>query len=205
MIVGGSTLAGSSKKARKMYLQMVQSIQILGRPSKATRVDNPAISFIEEDARRLHHPHDDALVISLSIADFNTRRVLVDNGSSADILYYPAFQQMKIHKECLLPLDTPLVRFGGTMVFLVGTVTLSVTIRTYTHQLTKELVFLFVDYSYAYNAIIGRPMLNAWRAATSIYHLLVKFPIEYGIGEAHGDQMEGRECYVAMLEMNDHL
>ena len=84
-------LASSSKKARKMYLQMVQSIQILGRPSKATRVDNPAISFIEEDARRLHHPYDDALVISLSIADFNTRRVLVDNGSSADILYYPAF------------------------------------------------------------------------------------------------------------------
>ena len=198
-------LAGSSKKARKMYLQMVQSVQILGRPSKVTRVDNPAISFTEEDVRRLHHPYDDALVINLSIADFNTRRVLVDNGSSADILYYPAFQQMKIYKECLLPLDMPLVKFGGTMVFLVGTVTLSVTIGTYTHQLTKEVVFLVVNYSHVYNAIIGRPMLNAWRAAMSIYHMLVKFPIEYGIGEARGDQMEGRECYVAMLEMNDHL
>ena len=112
---------------------------------------------------------------------------------------------MKIHKECLLPLDTPLVRFGGTMVFIVGTVTLSVTIGTYTHQLTKDVVFLVVNYSSAYNAIIGRPMLNAWKAATSIYHLLVKFPTEYGIGEACRDQMEGRECYVAMLEMNDHL
>ena len=44
-------------------------------------------------------PHDDALVINLTIADFNTLRVLVDNGSSADILYYPTFQQMRIGKE----------------------------------------------------------------------------------------------------------
>ena len=51
VIVGGNTMAGSSKKARKTYLQMVQSIQISVRPPKMTRVDNLAISFIEEDAR----------------------------------------------------------------------------------------------------------------------------------------------------------
>ena len=66
-------MAGSSKKAKKMYLCMVHSIQISGWPSKATRLDNPAISFSEEDVRQLHHPHDNALVINLSIADFNTR------------------------------------------------------------------------------------------------------------------------------------
>ena len=82
-------MAGSSKKARKTYLWMVQSIQISGRLHKTTSVDNPVINFTEEDARRLHHPHDDALVINLLIADFNTQQVLVDN---ADILYYPAFQ-----------------------------------------------------------------------------------------------------------------
>ena len=69
----------------------MQSVQISGRPLKATTINNPAIGVTEEDARRLHHLHDDALVISLSIADFNTRRVLVDNGSSTNILYYPAF------------------------------------------------------------------------------------------------------------------
>ena len=85
-------MAGSSKKARKTYLRMVQNVQPFGRPPKATKVDNSTIYFTKEDARRLHHPHDDALVISLSIVDFNTRPVLVDNGSSADILYYPTFQ-----------------------------------------------------------------------------------------------------------------
>ena len=53
--------------------------------------DEPAIIFTDEDARRLHHPHDDAIVITLIIANYTTRRVLVDKGSSADILYYLAF------------------------------------------------------------------------------------------------------------------
>ena len=57
------------------------------------------IEFLEEDARRLHHPHDDALVVSIRVGDYNMHRVLVDNGSSIDILYYPAFQQMRIDKE----------------------------------------------------------------------------------------------------------
>ena len=62
-------------------------------------IENPIIGFSEEDARRLHHPYDDALVVSIRVGDYNTHQVLVDNGSSVDILYYPAFQQMRIDKE----------------------------------------------------------------------------------------------------------
>ena len=198
-------MAGSSKKARKMYLQMVQSVQISRRLPKVTRVDGPAISFTEEDARQLHHPHDNALVVSLSIASFNTRQVLVDNGSSTNIVYYLAFQQMMVNKEHPMPSDTPLVEFSGIKVFPVGTITLLVTIGKYPQQLTKEINFLFVDYSSAYNVIIGRPTLNAWRAATSTYYMLVKFSMKYRIGEARGDQIAACECYIAMLEMDDHL
>ena len=57
----------SSKKARKMYLCMLQSVQISGWPKKVTRIDNLAINFTEEDTRQLHHPYDNALVISLSM------------------------------------------------------------------------------------------------------------------------------------------
>lgn len=67
VIVGGNTMVWSSKKARKMYLCMVQSVQISGWPTKVTRIDNLAINFTEEDIRQLHHPHDNALVISLSM------------------------------------------------------------------------------------------------------------------------------------------
>ena len=59
-------------------------------------MDEPAITFTDADAKRVHHPHDDAIVITLLIANYMTRKVLVDNGSSVDILYYPAFQQMRL-------------------------------------------------------------------------------------------------------------
>ena len=92
MIVGGTVAAGSSKKARKTYLKMVHRVQLTGSVPKMLRIDNPVIGFSEDNARRLHHPHDNALVVSLQIEDYNMHRVLVDNGSSADILYYLAFQ-----------------------------------------------------------------------------------------------------------------
>ena len=57
--------------------------------------------FTDKDAERVHHPYDDAIVITLLIADYTTRRVLVDNGSSVDILYYLAFEQMRLGKNIL--------------------------------------------------------------------------------------------------------
>ena len=48
--------------------------------------------FSKEDARGVKQPHDDPLVILLMIEGFNIRRILVDNGSSADIIYLSTFQ-----------------------------------------------------------------------------------------------------------------
>ena len=92
MIIGGIAGTRSSKNARKTYLRMVQNVQLTGLVPKIARRDSPVIRFSEENARRLHHPHDDALVVSVRVEDYNVHRMLVDNGSSADILYYPAFQ-----------------------------------------------------------------------------------------------------------------
>ena len=112
---------------------------------------------------------------------------------------------MRINKERFLPSDTSLVGLGGTKVFLVGTITLPVTIGTYPQQLTKEISFLVANCFSTYNTIIGRPTLNAWKVTKSIYHLLVKLSTEYEIGDARGDQMAARECFIPMLEIDDHL
>ena len=66
---------------------MVQNIKLMGFVLKIARIDNPVIGFTEEDARRLHYPNDDALVVSIQVGDYNTYQILVDNESSADILY----------------------------------------------------------------------------------------------------------------------
>ena len=91
VIIGG-TSAGQSSKSRKMYLKVVQNVQLSGRSPRMSGADKLAITFTDEDAGKIHHPYDDAIVITLLIADYTTRRVLVDNGSSVDILYYLALQ-----------------------------------------------------------------------------------------------------------------
>ena len=57
--------------------------------------------------------------------------ILVDNGSSMDILYYPTFQQMGIDRGRLIPTNALLVGFGGIRVFPLGTVTLSIMVDDY--------------------------------------------------------------------------
>ena len=71
---------------------------VVQRPSKNVHLDDQVISFSEEDTRGTHQPHDDALVVTINIVGFTTRRVMIDNGSSANILYLPAYQQMKLDK-----------------------------------------------------------------------------------------------------------
>ena len=88
---------------------------------------------------------------------------------------------------------------------LLGVVTLSVMVDNYPQQVTKNVMFLVVDCSSAYNAILGRPTLNSWKAITLTYHLMIKFPTKYGVGELCGNQVAARECYIAMMEMDDHL
>ena len=80
-------------------------------------------------------------------------RVLVDNGSS--ILCYPAFQQMRINRERLIPTNASLVGFGGTRVLPLGAITVFVVVGDYPQQINKDVMFLVVDYSFAYNAILG--------------------------------------------------
>ena len=64
----------------------------------------------------MKQPHDDPLVIMLMIGGFNTRRVLVDNGSSVDIIYLSAFLQLKVDPKRLCPFESPLDNFSGDSV-----------------------------------------------------------------------------------------
>ena len=124
-------------------------------------MDEPMITFTDADAERVYHPHDDAIVITLLIADYTTKRVLVDNGSLADILYYPAFQQMRLGRDQLRPINSPLVGFSGMKVQHVGIITLPVVVGAYPQQVAKDVNFLVIDCSSSYNAIIGKPTLNS--------------------------------------------
>ena len=162
------------------------------------------MSFNNADARGVKQPHNDPLVIVLNIEGFNTKRILVDNGSSADIIYLPAFQQLKLDPKRLCPFESPLVSFNGDRVYPRGIVTLTVTVGAQPRQLTRQLDFLVVDCPSSYNVIIGKPTLNRWKATTSTYCLKVKFPTNNGVGEVRGCQILARECYQAVLATREN-
>jgi len=136
--------------------------------------------FLEEGARRVKQPHDDPLAIMLMIERFNTRRILVDNGSFANIIYLFGFQQLRVDLKRLCPFESPLISFSGDRVYPKGVVTLTVTAGSYLQQITRKLNFLVVDCPSSYNGIIGRSTLNCRKATTSTYCLKVKFPMEMG-------------------------
>uniref|UniRef100_A0A2N9HCB2 Reverse transcriptase domain-containing protein n=1 Tax=Fagus sylvatica TaxID=28930 RepID=A0A2N9HCB2_FAGSY len=151
-------------KRKRTTTPSVHNIMVVQRPTKNVRLDDQVISFSEEDARGTHQPHDDALVVTINIAGFTIRRVMIDNGSSTDILYLPTYQQMKLDKYKLRPMDAPLVGFTGDRVCPVDIITLPITVDTYPKTVSKTIDFLVVNCPSAYNAIIGRPTLNRLRA-----------------------------------------
>ena len=85
----------------------------------------------------------------------------MDNGSFIDILYYLVFQQMRIDREQLIPVNVPLIRFRGTRVHPLGVVTLSIIVGDYPQQISRDVTFLVVDCSSTYNAILGHPTWNS--------------------------------------------
>ena len=68
------------------------------------------------------------VVVSLNIANYDVRRILVDNGSSADILFYDAFSRMSILDGHLGPISSPLVGFIDDA---EGVITLTVVVGRY--------------------------------------------------------------------------
>ena len=96
---------------------------------------------------------------------------------------------MGIDKGRLIPTNAPLVSFGRTKVLPLDTITLSVMVGDYHQQITKDVTFLVVDCSSAYNAILGQPTFNSWKAITLTYHLMIKFLINHGMGELRGNQV----------------
>ncbi|GFY95559.1 hypothetical protein Acr_10g0009440 [Actinidia rufa] len=190
VIHGGFGSGGYSSSSRKRHARNAngRADEEVYNLSSSTIDILPPITFNNDDLRGLHFPHDVALVVSAVIANFNVQRILVDNGSSADILFISAFDKMKIGLDKLHPFHTPLIRFGGNTIHPLGWIKLPITLGTEPHQTTIWQDFIVVDCPSPYNAILGRPTLGRIRAITSTYHLKMKFPTSMGVGEMRGDQ-----------------
>ena len=201
VIPGGFAGGGESSSARKAHLRSIRSADMgeVQAVSKVPRVDT-TITFSDSNLEGCQHPHDDPLVVRAIMANTIVHRVLVDNESSADIIFASAFDKMGIGREKLEPVITHLRGFSGERVLPLGSIQLVLTLGVPPRQATTTARFLIVDAPSAYNMLLGRPSLNGIKAIPSAYHLIIKFPTVNGVGIVRGDQRVARECYTASMK-----
>ena len=119
MISGGFAGGGESNLARKAYMCSIRSAEIgeIQAVSKLPRFDT-SITFSDSSLEGCQHPHDDPLVVRSVLANKTVHRVLVDNGSSADIIFTSTFDKIGIGRERLEPINTHLRGFSGKRYYL---------------------------------------------------------------------------------------
>ena len=121
---------------------------------KKNKMNVPLVlSFSDADKQGTIQPHDDALVDTLRIGGFDVKRVMVDQGSAAEIMYPDLFKGLGLKPEDLRTYSSPLVSFEGMMVVPKGQITLPVQ----TGSDVVEVDFIVVDAFSPYTAIMDRP------------------------------------------------
>ena len=84
---------------------------------KRARLEWPLVmGFSDEDKIGTIQPHDDALVITLRIGGYDVKRVMVDQGSAAEIMYPDLYKGLSLRAEDLTPYSSPLVSFEGKVI-----------------------------------------------------------------------------------------
>lgn len=106
-IIGGGSSGCSSKRQRREYTCGVNHIEATGIHRQAPRWANTLVTFTSDDSEGVKFPHSDTLVISANITEVEVRRVLVDGGSSVDLLFIHDFNQLCIPWSQLSPTHRP--------------------------------------------------------------------------------------------------
>ena len=75
---------------------------------------------MDEDKIRTIQPYDDALVVTLKIGGYDVKRMLIDQGSGAKIMYLDLYKELNLKLEDLTTYDSPLVSFDGNIVIPKG-------------------------------------------------------------------------------------
>ena len=121
------------------------------------------------------------------------KRVMIDQGSGADVMYPDLFKGLGLKNQDLAKYDSLLVSFDGRVVIPQGQISLPVSMEG------KEVIvtFIVVNMFSPYTAILGRPWIHAMGAIPSTLHMKVKFHTERGIATVRGNQNVARQCLVA--------
>ncbi|KAI9125063.1 hypothetical protein K1719_003679 [Acacia pycnantha] len=129
----------------------------------------------------LDKPHDDTLVISVLLGNFDIKRVLVDPGSSVNIIYLEMVKEMGLQSQ-IICIPSVLV-FDYEALGTIGEITLI----TYAMGLNLPFKYPVIDCLSAYNALLRRPWIHKMKDVPSTLHQMIKFQTPWGIRQIKGD------------------
>jgi hypothetical protein len=156
-------------------------------PVVQTKWSHVSLTFDARDVGLRSAPHTDAMVINCRVAGWDIHKVLVDNGSQADIIFLHAFDRMGISHSLLKPAANPLYRFGDKGTFPIGKIELPLSFGVAPSARSEQVTFDIVDMVYPYNAIMGLGSINKFEAAIHGLNLYMKIPSPQGVITVYGD------------------
>jgi hypothetical protein len=146
------------------------------------------------------------LIVSPIVKDVKLNRVLVDGGSSLNILFLKTFDQMRLSRSALPPsraLFHSIV--PGAASTPISQITLLLTFETWEIFCTENLQFEVTDFKRAYNAFLGRPALTKFMAIPHYAYLVLKMPGPHGVISIRGHVKRTYDCDRESYEMADRL
>ncbi|KAL0416360.1 UNVERIFIED_CONTAM: hypothetical protein Slati_3467900 [Sesamum latifolium] len=162
--------------------------------------DAPLIQFDQEERRGPRAQGNDALVITVLLANYEIECVFIDSGSSADILFVEAYDQMQLGDVPLEAVDTSLYSFVGEVVHPRGMISLQLTLGTIPlrkHACSNSWWWIFHQLT---TLSWADQRLMLFRAIISTYHMKIKFSVIGGVDEAQADTLQARKCYVKAIK-----
>ncbi|CAB4278447.1 unnamed protein product [Prunus armeniaca] len=191
-LVKGKEPRSQFEKRRAEKVRSINGITSASESAKALEKIR-VISFTQKDMEGIEFPHKDTLVVTLSVANLMVKRVMIDGGSSVDVLFWSTFKRMKLDETEIQPNPTSICAFEGTKVQPIGDVTLPVIAAGKTLFVT----FVVVDAPSTYNAIMGRNWIHQMDGEASTHFQVMRCISEDGRNTVYikGDLVEARRCY----------
>jgi len=171
-ISGGFSGGGCIVSQQKKYARAVMTVEV----QEADQTIDVDLVFTKADLRDVVPHYNDPMVISVVIAGKKVHRVLVDQGSSADVMFWSTFNKLQLSSDQLRPYTGCLYGFAGDQVEVRGHIELSSTFTDGVASRTENIRYIVVNTPSAYNILLGRPALNRLTAVASTRHMKIKLP-----------------------------
>ena len=142
-----------TRPSRVLSLAQLPTEEPQPEPKRAKMNFHPTLSFSKEEKIRNTQPHDDALLITPRIGDYDVKRMMVDGGSTAEVMYPDLYKGLNLKLEDLMPYNSSLMSFNRKLVIPKYMIRLPIQ----TGPEIVEVNVIMVDTYSPYTTIVGRP------------------------------------------------